>query len=209
MAQTRKNTGSHIVMAIDDLSDAAANLKRYLDSVAGGNTFVADAVGTVPVTIEGFSTAQTGDLLDVLQNAAGNSIFKVATVSGAATGLKLTSAAAASGLAIAVTSSGADESVTIDAKGAGIVKLGTVSTGGVQISKIADATNVALGTATGTKIGTATNQKLGFFNSTPIVQPSVSGALSTVADAPAKAVLTSIIAALKAAGLGLVADTTT
>ena len=29
-----------------------------------------------------------------------------------------------------------------------------------------------LGTTTGTKIGTATNQKIGFFNSTPIVQPS-------------------------------------
>jgi len=32
--------------------------------------------------------------------------------------------------------------------------------------------NVVLGTTTGTKIGTATNQKLGFYNATPIVQPS-------------------------------------
>ncbi len=37
---------------------------------------------------------------------------------------------------------------------------------------IADATNIILNTTTGTKIGTATSQKLGFFNATPIVQPT-------------------------------------
>jgi hypothetical protein len=36
----------------------------------------------------------------------------------------------------------------------------------------ADATNIILGSSTGTKIGTATTQKLGFFNKTPVVQPS-------------------------------------
>lgn len=37
---------------------------------------------------------------------------------------------------------------------------------------LTDAKNVVLGTTTGTKIGTATSQKLGFFNATPIVQPT-------------------------------------
>ena len=37
---------------------------------------------------------------------------------------------------------------------------------------LADATNVVLGTTTGTKIGTATSQKLGFYNATPLIQPS-------------------------------------
>lgn len=37
---------------------------------------------------------------------------------------------------------------------------------------IADATNIVLNTTTGTKIGTATTQKLGFYNATPIVQPT-------------------------------------
>lgn len=32
--------------------------------------------------------------------------------------------------------------------------------------------NIILGTSTGTKIGTSTSQKLGFFNSTPIIQPT-------------------------------------
>jgi hypothetical protein len=47
---------------------------------------------------------------------------------------------------------------------------------------IADANNIVFGTSTGTKIGTATIQKLGFYNATPIVQPtgSVKTALSNL-----------------------------
>lgn len=39
--------------------------------------------------------------------------------------------------------------------------------------------NIATDTTTGTKIGTATGQKLGFFNATPVVQPSGTPAAST------------------------------
>lgn len=44
---------------------------------------------------------------------------------------------------------------------------------------LADATNIVVATGTGTKIGTATSQKLGFFNATPVVQPTASTALVT------------------------------
>lgn len=37
---------------------------------------------------------------------------------------------------------------------------------------LADAGNIQVGTTTGTKIGTATTQKIGFFNATPVVQPT-------------------------------------
>lgn len=37
---------------------------------------------------------------------------------------------------------------------------------------IADATNIVLGSTTGTKIATSASQKLGFFNATPVVQPT-------------------------------------
>jgi len=47
---------------------------------------------------------------------------------------------------------------------------GPVTVGGLVM---ADATNIVLNTTTGTKIGTANTQKLGFFNATPIVQPTV------------------------------------
>ena len=47
---------------------------------------------------------------------------------------------------------------------------------------MADGDNIVVGTGTGTKIGTSTSQKLGFFNSTPIAQPSgdVATALSAL-----------------------------
>lgn len=38
--------------------------------------------------------------------------------------------------------------------------------------KLVDAATIQVGSTTGTKIGTATTQKLGFFNATPVVQPS-------------------------------------
>lgn len=40
---------------------------------------------------------------------------------------------------------------------------------------LTDAVNAVAGTSTGSKIGTATTQKIGFWNATPIVQPSGSG----------------------------------
>ncbi len=52
----------------------------------------------------------------------------------------------------------------------------------VLLSTIPDAQDISFGTTTGTKIGTATTQKLGFYNSTPIVQPTgdVATALSNL-----------------------------
>jgi hypothetical protein len=38
--------------------------------------------------------------------------------------------------------------------------------------KVSDGGDVVLGTTTGTKIGTATSQKIGFYNATPVVQPT-------------------------------------
>jgi hypothetical protein len=49
--------------------------------------------------------------------------------------------------------------------------------------QITDARNVVLGTTTGTKIGTATTQKLGFYNATPVVQPTAVADITTTATA--------------------------
>lgn len=48
---------------------------------------------------------------------------------------------------------------------------GGALTGDLTLSNV----NLILGSAAGTKIGTAASQKLGFFDSTPIVQPSAVG----------------------------------
>ena len=55
--------------------------------------------------------------------------------------------------------------------------------GNITISglvSLPDSSNVQLGTGAGTKIGTATTQKIGFYNSTPVVQPT---AVSDATDA--------------------------
>ena len=47
--------------------------------------------------------------------------------------------------------------------------------GNITISglvSLLDSTDVQLGTGAGTKIGTATTQKMGFYNATPVVQPT-------------------------------------
>jgi hypothetical protein len=49
--------------------------------------------------------------------------------------------------------------------------------GGITLG---DAQNIAFNTTTGTKIGAATTQKLGFWNSTPIVQPTTAVSSATV-----------------------------
>jgi len=45
---------------------------------------------------------------------------------------------------------------------------------------LSDSKNLILGTTTGTKIGTATSQKIGFWNATPIVQPTTAVTASTL-----------------------------
>jgi len=61
--------------------------------------------------------------------------------------------------------------------------------------------NFVLGTTTGTKFGTSNLQKMGFFNATPIVQPTVTGAKG------GNVALTNLLTAL--ANLGLLVDSTT
>ena len=63
---------------------------------------------------------------------------------------------------------------------------------------LGDGSNVRLGTTTGTKIGTSTSQKLGFFDATPIVQPTVTGSRG------GNAALASLLTQL--AALGLITD---
>ena len=60
----------------------------------------------------------------------------------------------------------------------GVTRLTVGAAGGLTVS---DANDIALGTTTGTKIGTATTQKLGFYNATPVVQPTAVADITTVA----------------------------
>lgn len=68
---------------------------------------------------------------------------------------------------------------------------------------LANGINIAVNTSTGTKIGTATTQKLGFWNVTPIVQPSLIANPSGGAtqDAEARTALIAVLTLLKNTGL--------
>lgn len=68
--------------------------------------------------------------------------------------------------------------LTVPATGsAALLAVANVFTANQTLSDV----NLILGTTTGSKIGTATNQKLGFFNATPVVQPTaLTAQLTTV-----------------------------
>ena len=56
----------------------------------------------------------------------------------------------------------------------------TIDTNNLTLTDV----DIVLATGTGTKIGTATNQKLGFYNVTPVVQPTaLTGEDATTIDA--------------------------
>lgn len=65
-----------------------------------------------------------------------NPAFAVdASTASSATGLLVKSAAAAAGLAVSVQSSGANENLTLNAKGAGTIAIGNVSSGAITLSR--------------------------------------------------------------------------
>lgn len=83
------------------------------------------------------------NVLSVGANLATNPVFQVDFNTGSvATGVKITGAAAASGVAVAAISSGTNENLTIDAKGSGTVLLNGTATGNVRIG-----TNLQLASA--------------------------------------------------------------
>ena len=86
-------------------------------------------------------TVQSQTALTVARTGT-NYAFQVDTnTASSATGLKVTAAGAGSGVALAAISSGTDEGLTIDAKGAGQILIGAVSTGAITLSRAVTASN--------------------------------------------------------------------
>ncbi len=73
---------------------------------------------------------------------------------------------------------------------------------------LADSVDIVINTTTGTKIGTATGQKIGFWNATPVVQPSHNADPAATASDP-DALTATAIAAADATTPGTGADGTT
>lgn len=103
------------------------------------------SVTSTPQTI----TSADAAALAVGPNGATNPVFSVnAATASAATGLKVTGAAAAGGVALVVTSSGTNEALTINAKGSGTIGIGTVSTGAITLGAATGVTGALTITST-------------------------------------------------------------
>lgn len=88
-------------------------------------------------------------------NGATNPAWQVdASTASSATGLKVKSAAAASGVAFSVISSGTNENLTIDAKGSGTISLNITGTGNIVLGRAATGVSLAV-TGALTSSGTA------------------------------------------------------
>lgn len=95
-------------------------------TLTAGNLLLSAGTATV--------TSTSASALTVGPSGATNPVLKVnANTASAATGLHVTGAAAAGGLALAVISSGTNENLTVDAKGSGTVTIGGTSTGSVKL----------------------------------------------------------------------------
>lgn len=125
------NVDASTAVSITGLNVKSAGTGGGVALSAIGETNVAmtlDAAGSGTLLLNGTATGAV-DVGDVT-----NPSFQVVhTTEG--TGVKITSAAAASGVAIAAISSGTDENMTINAKGAGTLTLGGTQTGNNIMNK--------------------------------------------------------------------------
>lgn len=137
-------TGSEAANTIDDIIRALkVDIDQRFVDIFGMPNFTADPLrpyvlkfaDASDATINLGDNAGTPRTLFVKDKAGANTFFEIIGAASSATGLKITTAAAAGGLAIAVISSGADENLKLDAKGAGTINIGSVSTGGITLSR--------------------------------------------------------------------------
>ncbi len=141
-------TGGNTIVMPDNLADA-------LSVVEGSNKYLTftttDSSELITLKKATLVNANSAIAFEVGPNGATNPTLKVVTsTSSAAGGLAITGAADAVGVALAALGSNTNEPLTLDAKGAGVISIGTVSTGGAVMR-----TKVATVAATGTVIGNA------------------------------------------------------
>lgn len=107
------------------------------DLTVTGNTIIGNATSdTLTITGATSITSTSASALVVGRQGATDPVLKVvASTASVATGVSITGAAAAGGVAVAAISSGTNENLTLDAKGSGTITIGSVSTGAITISR--------------------------------------------------------------------------
>lgn len=89
----------------------------------------------------------------------------------------------------------ASERMRLNANG----RLGLGVSSPTSLLHLADAGHITVGTTTGTKFGTATTQKIGFYNATPVVQPTAVADATTAVDVITQ--LNALLAKLRTLGI--------
>lgn len=162
----------------------------------GSGTVSINTTGTGAITL-GAATGVTGaatvtstsaSALTVGANGATNPVLKVdANTASVATGIGITGAAAAGGVAVAVISSGTNENLKIDAKGSGTITLGTTSTGNIVPKRavVADLGITSIGPTAGVGYATGAGGAVTQASSrtTGVTLNTVSGAITLVSAA--------------------------
>jgi hypothetical protein len=121
----------------------ALNGAKVLDIATTGLSITGTLAASSTIT----GTSASASALAIGLNGATNPALQVdASTASSATGVKIKSAAAAAGVALSVISSGTNEAFGIDAKGSGLINIGSVSTGGLNLA--AGGGNVALNSTT-------------------------------------------------------------
>ena len=138
-----QGTGAYVRATSPSLTTPSLGVATATSLAINGATIGSNGLavtGTVAISSTVTSAAHTitsasANALAVGLAGTSNPAFNVdASTATSATGLNVKSAAAAGGLAVAVISSGTDENLTINAKGAGTIGIGSVSTGVVTIT---------------------------------------------------------------------------
>lgn len=145
------NEGLYTKKAVD-FSDAASVALPAATTIAGTT-----AAGTSTIT------STDANALTVGRQGATDPVLKInASATTVATGVSITGAAAASGVAVAAISSGTNENLTIDAKGSGTVTINATGTGAITLGRATTITTGNLTVTNGSVVVTANASQLSF-----------------------------------------------
>lgn len=118
------------IVKYNGLNTAVAVDFSAAPTVALPSTTTINGAAATPNTV----TSTSANAFVVGANGTTNPVLKInASASSVATGVTVVGAAAASGVAVSAISSGTDETLTVDAKGAGLLTLNGTATGNVKI----------------------------------------------------------------------------
>lgn len=144
-------TGSEVTV-LDSVTAGTVTASKAVVVDASKNIGTFGTVGAAATTI----TSASASALSVGLTGATNSAFKVdSSTASQVAGLKVTGAATGGTVAVVCTDSGSDTNLTVNAKGAGTIGIGSVSTGAVTI------------TPNTTITGTLTQTGVATFNANP------------------------------------------